>query len=153
MRISDWSSDVCSSDLHGYPAQGWLTFRQVRDAGGCVRKGEHGVTVVYADRFTPEAEKARARESGEDARSVPFLKRFTVFNLAQCEGLWPGLEPDPEPLPERQIVPVDEAVIAASGVGFRIGGDKAYYVPSAGYVQVPPQPGSLHQIKFYRSTQ
>src|SRR3546814_10389413 len=71
---------------HGYTAKGGLTCRQVRDAGGCVRKGEHGVTVVYADRFTPEAEKARARERGEDARSVPFLKRFTVFNLAQCEG-------------------------------------------------------------------
>ena len=136
---------------HGYPSQGWLTFRQARDAGGCVRKGERGVTVVYADRFTPEAEKARARESGEDARSVPFLKRFTVFNLAQCEGLRPGLVPDPEPLPEREIVPVAEAVIAASGVDFRIGGNKAFYAPSADYVQVPPQPAFFDQINFYRT--
>jgi antirestriction protein ArdC len=96
--------------------------------------------VVYADRFTPQAEKARAQESGEDARSVPFLKRFTVFNVAQCEGLREGLFADPEPLPEREIVPVAEEVIAASGVPFRIGGAKAFYVPSADYVQVPPQP-------------
>ena len=136
---------------HGWPSQGWLTFKQARDAGGCVRKGEHGVTVVYADRFTPEAEKQRARESGEDARSVPFLKRFTVFNLAQCEGLRPGLAPDPEPLPEREIVPVAEEVIAASGVDFRIGGSKAYYVPSADFVQVPPQPAFYEQINFYRT--
>ena len=136
---------------HGFPSQGWLTFKQARDAGGCVRKGEHGVTVVYADRFTPEAEKQRARESGEDARSVPFLKRFTVFNLAQCEGLRPGLAPDPEPLPEREIVPVAEEVIAASGVDFRIGGSKAYYVPSADFVQVPPQPAFYEQINFYRT--
>jgi antirestriction protein ArdC len=40
----------------GYPNQGWLTFRQALAAGGCVRKGEQGVTVCYADRFTPEAE-------------------------------------------------------------------------------------------------
>lgn len=136
---------------HGYASQGWLTFKQARDAGGCVRKGEHGITVVYADRFTPEAEKERARESGEDARSVPFLKRFTVFNLAQCEGLRPGLAPDPEPLPEREIVPVAEEVIAASGVEFRIGGSKAFYVPSADYVQVPPQPAFYEQINFYRT--
>ena len=135
---------------HGFPSQGWLTFKQARDAGGCVRKGEHGVTVVYADRFTPETEKERARESGEDARSVPFLKRFTVFNLAQCEGLRPGLASDPEPLPEREIVPLAEEVIAASGVDFRIGGGKAYYVPSADYVQVPPQPAFYEQINFYR---
>lgn len=76
---------------HGYPSQSWLTFRQAREAGGAVRKGEKGVTVVYADRFTPEAEKERARASGEDARTIPFLKRFTVFNVAQCEGLRAGL--------------------------------------------------------------
>ena len=136
---------------YGYASQGWLTFRQALDAGGCVRKGERGVTVVYADRFTPEGEKARAKETGEDARSVPFLKRFTVFNLAQCEGLRPGLTPDPEPLPEREVVPVAEAVITASGVDFRIGGDKAYYVPSVDYVQVPPQPAFYDQINFYRT--
>jgi antirestriction protein ArdC len=50
-------------------------------------KGEHGTTVVYADRFTPEDEKRRARETGEDAAAIPFLKRFTVFNAAQCDGL------------------------------------------------------------------
>jgi antirestriction protein ArdC len=136
---------------HGYPSQGWLTFKQARDAGGCVRKGERGQCVVYADRFTPEAEKERARENGEDARGVPFLKRFTVFNLAQCDGLRPGLAPEPEPLPERGMVPVAEAVIAASSVDFRIGGSKALYVPSADYVQVPPQPTFFEQINFYRT--
>lgn len=125
---------------NGYPSQSWLTFRQALEAGGNVRKGERGTRVVYADRFTPEAEKERARQTGGEARAVPFLKRFTVFNVAQCEGLRPGLATDPAPLPERQVVPIAEAVIAASGVDFRIGGDKAYYVPSADYVQVPPQP-------------
>ncbi|WDF71339.1 ArdC family protein [Novosphingobium sp. KACC 22771] len=135
----------------GYPSQGWLTFRQALEAGGNVRKGEKGVTVVYADRFTPQAEKARAQESGEDARSVPFLKRFTVFNLAQCEGMREGLSADPEPLPERQIVPLAEEVIDASGVPFRIGGAKAFYVPSTDYVQVPPQPAFFEQINYYRT--
>jgi antirestriction protein ArdC len=53
------------------------------------------------------------------------LKRFTVFNIAQCEGLRDGLFADAEPLPEREIVPVAEEVIAASGIPFRIGGAKA----------------------------
>src|SRR3546814_5104398 len=131
MRISDWSSDVCSSDLwgtvieRGWPSQSWLTFRQALAAGGAVRKGERGTTVVYADRFTPEAEKERARQTGGDAKSIAFLKRFTLFNIAQCEGLRPGLTADPAPPPERALVPVAESVIAASGVGFRIGGYKA----------------------------
>jgi antirestriction protein ArdC len=135
----------------GWPLQGWLTFRQALDAGGAVRKGERGTTVVYADRFVPEAEAERARQTGDDAKAIPFLKRFTVFNVAQCDGLRPGLMPDPTPLPEREIVPVAEEVIAASGVDFRIGGSKAFYVPAADYVQVPPQPAFFEQINYYRT--
>jgi antirestriction protein ArdC len=135
----------------GFPSQSWLTFKQARDAGGCVRKGEQGTTVVYADRFTPEAEREKARETGGDAKSVAFLKRFTVFNVSQCEGLRPGLAAEPAPLPEREIVPVAEELIGASGVDFRIGGDKAYYVPSQDFVAVPPQPAFFDQINFYRT--
>uniref|UniRef100_UPI000A0661B5 ArdC family protein n=1 Tax=Novosphingobium rosa TaxID=76978 RepID=UPI000A0661B5 len=136
---------------HAYPSQGWLTFRQAVEAGGNVRRGERGVTVVYADRFTPEAEKVRARDSGEDARSIPFLKRFTVFNVAQCEGLPEGLGADPEPLPERQIAPLGDAVIKASGVEFHIGGERAFYVPSEDYVQVPPPLAYHDSINWYRT--
>ncbi|WP_454882598.1 ArdC family protein [Sphingomonas oryzagri] len=134
-----------------YPSQSWLTYGQALDAGGNVRKGEKGVTVVYADHFTPEAEKARAAETGDDARSIPFLKRFTLFNVAQCEGLRDGLIGDPAPLPEREIVPVAEELIAASGADFRIGGNKAYYVPSVDYIQIPPQPAFFDQINYYRT--
>ncbi|WP_294251327.1 zincin-like metallopeptidase domain-containing protein [uncultured Sphingomonas sp.] len=135
----------------GWPSQSWLTFRQALEAGGCVRKGERGQCVVYADRFTPEAERARAARDGDDARAVPFLKRFTVFNVAQCEGLRAGLACDPAPLPEREIVPVAEEVIAASGVEFRVGGDRAFYVPSHDFVQVPPQPSFFEQVNYYRT--
>src|SRR5438105_4662919 len=32
-----------------FTSQRWLTFRQAASLGGIVRKGEHGVTVCYAD--------------------------------------------------------------------------------------------------------
>lgn len=136
---------------NGWPSQSWLTFRQAQEAGGYVRKGERGQCVVYADRFTPEAEKQRAERDGGEAKAVPFLKRFTVFNVAQCEGLREGLASDPTPLPEREVVPLAEEVIAASGVDFQIGGDKAFYVPSLDYVQVPPQPAFFQQVNYYRT--
>ncbi len=135
----------------GWPSQSWLTFRQALEAGGNVRKGEQGTSVVYADRFTPEGEKERAKTSGEEAKAIPFLKRFTVFNVAQCEGVRPGLAADPAPLPECEIVPVAERLIAASGVDFRIGGDGAFYVPSKDFVAVPPQPAFYEQINYYRT--
>ena len=135
----------------GYTSQGWLTFRQALDAGGCVRKGERGTTVVYADRFTPENERERARSAGDDPRTIPFLKRFTLFNIDQCEGLPERLAIAAPPLPERETMPIAEALIVACRADFRIGGAKAFYAPGADYVQVPPQPAFHHQIDYYRT--
>jgi hypothetical protein len=147
----------------GYANQGWLTFRQALAAGGCVRKGEQGVTVCFADRFTPEAEKQRAGEAGDGegdqsslrgsddrrSRAIPFLKRFVVFNVAQCDGLPDAYSADAPPLPEREVVPVAETLISATGADFRIGGPRAFYSPSQDFVQVPPQPAFAQQIDLY----
>ena len=122
---------------HGFSGQSWLTFRQALALGGNVRKGERGTTVVYADRFTPEDERRRARETGEEAQAIPFLKRFTVFNAAQCENLPEEIAataPPPEP---GLIEPRVEALIEATGIDFRIGGNRAFYVPAQDYVMVP----------------
>lgn len=136
---------------HGFPSQGWLTFRQALSLGGNVRKGEHGTTVVYADRFTPEDEKRRARETGEDAAAIPFLKRFTVFNAAQCDGLPEGVATVAPPPPRGLIEPQVEALIQATGIDFRIGGDRAFYAPTSDYVQVPPPQAYFEPINWHRT--
>ena len=135
-----------------YPSQDWLTFRQALAAGGCVRKGERGHTIFYADRFTPDDERGggEAQEGGEP-RSIPFLKRFVVFNAAQCDGLPERLTADPTPLPPREQHDSAEALIAATGADFRIGGARAFYDVGGDFVQVPPQPAFAHQIDFYRT--
>ncbi len=135
----------------GYPSQSWLTFRQAQGVGGSVRKGERGTTIFYADRFTPRGEAERAAEAGDDARAVPFLKRFTVFNVAQCEGLRDGLATDPAPLPAREIEPAAEALIDASGADFRIGGDRAFYSPGQDFIRVPPQAAFFMPVNYYRT--
>lgn len=135
----------------GYSTQHWLTFRQALSLGGNVRKGERGTTVVYADRFTPDDEKRRARETGEDANSIPFLKRFTVFNAAQCEGLPDDIAIEAPPPPPGLIEPQVEALIAASGIDFRIGGNRAFYVPALDYVQVPPPQAYFEPINWHRT--
>ncbi|SEI55350.1 Antirestriction protein ArdC [Sphingobium sp. AP50] len=141
----------CAVIENGWPSQGWLTFRQAREAGGCVRKGERGVTVVYADRFTPKGEAERATRDGDEARPVPFLKRFTVFNVAQCDGLPADLGGDPVPLAESEIAPIAGEVIAASGVEFRVGGEKAFYAPGADFVAVPPQAAFFDPVNWHRT--
>ncbi len=135
----------------GYATQGWLTYRQAEGLGGHVRRGEQGTTICYADRFTPRIEQERAVSDGDAARQVAFLKRFTVFNVDQCEGLPEALREIAVPLPEREIVPHAEAVIAATGADIRIGGDRAFYAPEADYVAVPFQQLYRHPIDWYRT--
>ena len=136
---------------HGFSVQSWLTFRQAISLSGNVRKGERGTTVVYADRFIPDNEKKRAQETGEEAQAIPFLKRFTIFNLAQCEGLPENLgvtAPSPEP---GLIEPTVAALIKASSIDFRIGGSRAFYMPAQDYVQVPPPQAYFEQINWHRT--
>ena len=135
----------------GFSGQSWLTFRQALSLGGNVRKGERGTTVVYADRFVPEDEKRRARETGEDAQAIPFLKRFTVFNTDQCENLPDDLATAAPPVPTGLIEPRVEALIAATGIDFRIGGNRAFYVPAHDYVQVPPPQAYFESINWHRT--
>jgi antirestriction protein ArdC len=136
---------------HGFPTQCWLTFRQALDVGGNVRKGERGTTVVYADRFVPDGERRRSRETGEEAVAIPFLKRFTVFNTAQCDGLPDDLVAVPPPVPDELIIPEVEALIRASGADLRLGGDKAFYAPALDYIQVPRPESYFEPINWHRT--
>ncbi len=136
---------------HGFPGQSWLTFRQALALGGNVRKGEHGTTVVYADRFVPDDEKQRANETGEQAQAIPFLKRFTVFNVAQCENLPDDVAVVAPSPPLDLIEPRVEALIQATGVDFRIGGNRAFYAPGPDYVMVPPPQAYFEPINWHRT--
>ena len=93
-----------------FGAHRWLTLRQANAIGGQVRKGERGITVCYADRFIPKAEQQRAAEQGDNPSAVPFLKRFTVFNVEQCDGI-PEAETAAAPLEPCQIVDLDRRAV------------------------------------------
>ena len=136
---------------HGFTGQSWLTFRQALGLGGCVRKGERGTTVVYADRFVPGDERRRARQTGDEAQAIPFLKRFTVFNADQCDGLPEGIATIPPPVTEGLILPEVEALIRSSGADLRLGGDKAFYATVADYIQVPRPEAYFAPIDWHRT--
>lgn len=136
---------------HGFSGQSWLTFRQALALGGCVRRGERGTTVVFAHRFTPDAERDRAHEQNEKARTIPFLKRFTVFNTDQCEGLPPELDTMAPPPPEGMMLPEVEALIRASGADLRIGGARACYDVGGDFVRVPPPQAYFEPVNWHRT--
>lgn len=76
----------------GYTSPYWLTFKQVRNLGGHVRKGERATTICYYSTFAKKVE----RESGEtEEKNIPFLKAYWVFNADQCDNLPMKYHPTP----------------------------------------------------------
>ena len=135
-----------SQQKSGFPTQRWLTFRQALAAGGNVRRGEKGTTVFFASTFVPDGHKQES-----DPRAVPFLKRFTVFNVQQCDDLPAEMTAAPLPQPDHVTVPRAESLLRATGADLRIGGDKAFYMPSLDYIQIPPRHAYFDQINWYRT--
>jgi antirestriction protein ArdC len=135
----------------GFSLQSWLTYKQAQKLGGTVRKGEKSTSIVYADSFITKEERQTARVEQRDPERIPFLKRYSIFNIAQCEGLPEELYEDAPELPECEQIPYAEALIKDTGADFHIGGNRAFYVPSQDFIQVPPQPAFHEQINYYRT--
>lgn len=112
----------------GFSCQSWLTRRQALALGGHVHKDQAGTMIVYAARFTPRQGRMAAR-GGDKSGTIPFLKRFIVFNTDQCGGLPEHLVTTPPPISQGLILPQAEALIRATGADLRIGGDRAFYSP------------------------
>lgn len=135
----------------GYGSQRWLTYRQAQALGGNVRKGEQGTTVCYADRFTPKSGDDIPTGPDGEPRQIAFLKRFTVFNLDQCEGLDEMATAPVTTWNKAQIIPRAVALIGATGADIRIGGGEAYYAPQDDVIRVP-RPEHFHEpINWYRT--
>src|SRR6266446_9179399 len=128
----------------GYALPFWCTFNQAKAAGGRVKRGEHGVPVVFWKVYR------KANEAGqEETRFV--LQYFTVFNAAQLDGVaLPAITPvvhahTPiercetlvEHMPQRPII--------------RHAGGRAYYQPLADVVTMPP-PHTFTSPERYYST-
>lgn len=132
--INVWILSV-TAQLCGYTSPYWVTFKQAKERGGSVRKGEKGTQVVLWKPVKREGENERGETENS---SYMLLRYFTVFNLDQCDGI--EIAPT-EPLPEHE--PIEHAETLAHGYRARggpvvnHGGDRACYSPALDYVAMP----------------
>lgn len=127
-----WAS---SMERH-FAAPIWMTFKQARELGGNVRKGEKGSPVVYANTLTRTEIDENTGEETDQA--IPFMKGYTVFNIEQIEGL-----PAHYYAPAKSLLNPDQRIEAAdafftdTGADIRHGGGSAFYSPPLDYIQMP----------------
>lgn len=116
-----------------YASAYWLTFRQAKSVGGYVRRGQTGSPIWFW--------KIYEKENGEGKlKQYPVLRRYTVFNVEQCDGLKdriPSLE-DPERQP---FSPIEQAERIVAGMPLpptiQHGGRQAFYQPLTDTVTMP----------------
>jgi len=133
-----------------YTFTGWLTYKQAQEVGAHVKAGEHGSMIVF---FKPwKIRDVKAIAAGDkDAveKTIPILRSFTVFNVAQVEGLPEKYLPK---LDERtQIERQTQAEALLSKAVVKHGGDRAFFTPSHDFIQLPT-PESFTDAGSYYAT-
>jgi len=132
---------------HGYPLQRWLTYRQALELGGQVRKGEHGATVVFWHLHQRDAATDDPTEAETRARIVPLLRSYTVFNVAQIDGLPATVCATERPVWDAEAQA--EALLVGSGARIQHGGSKAYYAPASDAIQLPSRQAFATAANYY----
>lgn len=139
--------------LGGYDNPFWVTFKQCQEAGGRIKKGEHGLPIIFYGymRITKDGKRisdntweklSPAEQKG--ITSYPIARYYKVWNIEQCEGVQSKKLDDWEKAKETHFKNWDpikgaEAVYhkIEDMVEVRFGGSRAFYSPSQDYIQLP----------------
>lgn len=131
-----------------YEHSAWLTFKQAKDAGANVRKGEKGSLIVFYKPFKVTDRNAQPDENGDRAtRTIPLLRTFHVFNIAQVENLPAKFLPQPDTRTEPERHAAADALLAQATI--RHGGDRAFYSPGPDFIQLPKAPDFRSVADYY----
>jgi antirestriction protein ArdC len=122
----------------GWPTPRFLTFRQALEAGGNVRRGEHGTKVYFVKQLRVRESDADPNDEG-DEKIVPMMREYSVFNIAQCENLPDGIVNgkaarlrNPDTRDE-----IADQFLRSTGADIREGQGEAYYSPGADFISLP----------------
>jgi antirestriction protein ArdC len=122
----------------GYSSPYWLSFKQAKQKGGKVKKGEKGSQVIFWKFLEKDGENA----AGETITNrIPLLRYYTVFNLDQCEGIEnpdAGQQDDSET--REELIPIEaaQAVVEAmqNPPTLTHEGAQACYIPALDHVKM-----------------
>lgn len=118
----------------------WATFKQIKKAGGFVKRGSTGQTVIFWKFILVEDEDDAGKKY---QKRIPILKSFKVFNVGDTEGL--NLENIVAPVDEdgEEFDPIIEAEAVANNYLLdgpclsHDGGTRAYYNFTSDEIHLP----------------
>lgn len=127
----------------------WLTFNQVKNRGGSIRKGEKSTLVVFWKRWEPKADEEETE--GSSPKRIPILRYFHVFNAEQCEGLDLTAIYRPQSAAEHERIAKADLLIQGmpNPPTIKENGRSAWYRPADDLITVPPLKRFTSADAFY----
>ena len=134
---------------YGYPKNAWLTFRQAKQIGGYVKKGQSSEIILFWKSILIDEKNISQEEESESIKKVYIARTYTVFNIDQCESI----EKDSEILTTIPGIGSCEDVYAnypevrpVVNLGL-----KAMYIPAIDQIRIPGV-GDFHSTLDYYAT-
>jgi antirestriction protein ArdC len=131
----------------GWTTPRFVTFKQALEAGGNVRKGEHG-TKVY---FVKQLRVCDKDGDDGDEKLIPMMREYTVFNVEQCEALPDSIikgKPARVRNPDTRDAIADE-FLNSLGADIREGHGEAYYALGHDFISLPAFAAFKGADQFY----
>ena len=126
----------------------WITFKQLKELGGSIKKGAKAGLVVFYGKYTYTKEETEKNEDGEEVTvakeyTIPVLRYYKVFHISDCTGIESKMGSEPitvasEPI-ERAEKIINGYVEREEGLKFKNDeqSNQAFYRPSDDLVVVP----------------
>ncbi len=131
------------TELAGYDSNEWVTFRQAKEKGGQVRRGEKGLPIVYFNfqEKNLEMDNVKTGEKENHKVKIPFARYSTVFNLSQVDGIeYKSISTtEEEKFDHKPIAVAEEQLAAFNGVPKIVHDqdNRAFYKPSTDTINIP----------------
>jgi antirestriction protein ArdC len=133
----------------GYESPYWLTYKQAKELGGQVRKGEKSRLIIFWNWILKDADGNTVKDRSLAKTKIPLLRSYRVFNSSQCDGL----EVPVDEQVSNQNDPIESAIEIAEnyqdGPVVKHGFDHAAYSPAEDVVSMPNQERFACSEEYY----
>lgn len=137
----------------------WITFKQIQERGGRIKKGEKSKFVVFYQMLRYENKEKLDENGNPKIELVPLLKYYNVWHLEQVEGIESKIVTG-EAKPTTTLTPNEQAEAIINGYLMQASHPKftpkrsneAFYRPSTDEVVVPLMEQYTCLAEYYSTT-
>lgn len=125
----------------------WLTFKQAKELGGNIKKGEHGTPVIFW-KLLEVPDDTPEQEAKNQVKAIPYLQYYTLFNFSQTEGIAEPVDVQKATEPLAACEAIIQGFIDKPETIHTME-PRAYYLPKTDEVHMPGKISFINPQEYY----